>query len=251
MTRIGPILRDTLAQLHAADGRELPPHYAPPYESPIEQVFAREGQHHWRPDVRVVAQVPVATRLGSFRLDFMVTAADGWRIGVECDGAAYHDTFRDAFRDAAILGGRSVDSIVRIRGTDLVTRPWDIFYAFGMAFPRAFSSRGHELARRRVSRPAWEQVPAGWGRLTIRYLDLTISGDESTEPVEDPSDVVVATDRGGEVELRHRGRGQHGLTGWQKRYARILAHPTRSIDEWTRQTIEARQRAWALRYPVP
>lgn len=250
MKRIDSIVWETLAQLLDADGRELPSHYAPPYESPIEEVFAREAQHHWRPDVLVAAQVPVATQLGSFRLDFVVTAADGWRIGVECDGAAYHNTFRDAFRDAAILGGKSVDSVVRIRSVDIVTRPWDVLYAFGMAFPRTYSTRGHELARRRASRPAREQVPAGWGRLTIRYPDIRIAGNDNAELVEDPSDIVLSTDRGGEVELLHRGRGYGGLTGWRHRYTRILADPTRSIEEWTRQTIASRESAWATRQPV-
>lgn len=250
MQRINAVLRDTLAQLHGADDRAMPPHYAPPYDSPLEDAFARAAQHHWRPDVRVATQVDVATRLGRFRPDFVVTAADGWRIGVECDGAAFHDTFRDAFRDAAILGSGAVDSIVRIRGTDLVTRPSDILYAFGMAFPRTFSARGHELARRTASRPAWEQVPAGWGRLTIRYPDLRAAYDADHEPVEDPSDVVVPTDRGGKAELLHRGRGQGALTGWQRRYTRILAHPERSIDDWTRLSIAERQRAWPSRNPV-
>ena len=250
MKRIDSIVWETLAQLLDADGRELPSLYTPPYESPIEEVFARRAQHHWRPDVRVAAQVPVATQLGSFRLDFVVTAADGWRIGVECDGAAYHDTLRDAFRDAAILGGRSVDSIVRIRGADIVTRPWDVLYAFGMAFPLAYSTRGHELARRRASRPAWEQVPAGWGRLTIRYPDLRIAGNDNAEIVEGPSDIVLPMDRVGEVELLHRGRGHAGLTGWRRRYTRILADPTRNIEEWTRQTIASRESAWATRQPV-
>jgi hypothetical protein len=236
-----------MAQVEIAASRGLPPVFAPPYDSPIEHDFAHAAQHHWRPDVRVDTQVDVATRLGRFRLDFVVTAADGWRIGVECDGAAFHDAFRDAYRDAAILGAGGVDSIVRFRGVDLVARPCDIVYAFGMAFPATFTARGYALARRRASRPALEQVPRGWGRLTIEYPDVRMGVAEDGEWVDEQADEETRLDRGGEVRLLHRGRGRSALMGWQRRYAQILAHPARTLDEWARLSLAARQKAWAVR----
>lgn len=247
MEHIASILWRVMEQVDIAASRGLPPLYAPRYDSPIEQDFAYAAQHHWRPDVRLDTQVDVGTRLGRFRLDFVVTAADGWRIGVECDGAVFHDPFRDAFRDAAILGAGAVDSIVRIRGVDLVARPCDVVYAFSMAFPAIFSARGYQLARRRASQSALEQVPRGWGRLTIVYPDLRAVAAMDASWSDDLPDEETRLDRGGEMRLLHRGRGRSALMGWQRRYEQILAHPGRTLDEWARMSIAARRNAWAAR----
>ena len=71
------------------------PKYNPPYDSPIEDTFAREISKHWHKETNIEVQKSVHTLCGEFRLDFMITLKNGQRIGIECDGKEFHDKSRD------------------------------------------------------------------------------------------------------------------------------------------------------------
>ena len=68
--------------------------YAPPYDSPIENVFAYHLLKHISPSATLERQVEVDTPVGGFRLDFMLSDED-LSIGLECDGEKFHDPWRD------------------------------------------------------------------------------------------------------------------------------------------------------------
>lgn len=133
------------------------PFYDPPFESPIEQAFAWHIVKHLDAAATFEKQVDVRTLCGYFRLDF-VASSQGRRVGLECDGAEYHDGLRDECRDAVILGAGHVDVVYRLSGADLHYRMEDVLAALVVAEPGLFSARGRRnvqhLARGTIIRPA-------------------------------------------------------------------------------------------------
>src|SRR6266571_6826907 len=110
-----------------------PPYLTPPstYDSPLEYRFAHQAVKYLRPGTDLQKQVPVATSIGGFRLDFLVEV-DSSRVAFECDGGEFHtsadDWLRDKQRDAAILATGLTDVIYRVNGKCLWFRPEDVFY---------------------------------------------------------------------------------------------------------------------------
>lgn len=120
------------------------PTYQPPYDSPLEDRFARRVVKYLHSDVEMEPQLEAATPWGVFRIDFGLTRGN-LCVGIECDGKAFHSgeaAERDDWRDAAILGRGSVDAIYRIRGTDLYQHPRDLLYLLSQRDPVLFSERG-------------------------------------------------------------------------------------------------------------
>ena len=74
-----------------------------PCDSPIEELFYYD-YHKLKPELGIVhRQVECPTRIGNFRLDFMLESPSR-RVGFECDGKEFHpDEDRDAARDHAII----------------------------------------------------------------------------------------------------------------------------------------------------
>ena len=83
--------------------------FDPPYESPIEELFAWAAEKCFHPEVAFEKQVEIPTVCGTFHLDFLATRRQ--RIAFECDGREFHDCERDEWRDALILGTQKVDRI--------------------------------------------------------------------------------------------------------------------------------------------
>jgi len=115
--------------------------YEPPYDSPIEDIFAWNLGKYINPNLRLDKQTEVNTPWGIFILDFMVECKSE-KIAFECDGKDFHDVGRDEWRDAMILGGGHVDTIYRLRGTDLVHRAEDCLFVISQLEPQIFSKRG-------------------------------------------------------------------------------------------------------------
>lgn len=115
--------------------------YDPPYDSPIEELFAHNAIKYLAEDVYLEKQVDVPTIGPTFRLDFVLTR-DCQRIGVECDGREFHDEYRDEWRDALILASGAIDIIYRFRGADLTYHIEDLLYLMSGADPSFFSDRG-------------------------------------------------------------------------------------------------------------
>ena len=90
--------------------------YDPPFESPIEEIFAWNMSKFLSEKIRLEKQVVIRTLWGNFRADFMITT-DTEKIIFECDGKEYHNAGRDEWRDALILGSSDIDYVYRFRGS--------------------------------------------------------------------------------------------------------------------------------------
>lgn len=119
-----------------------PPEFTPPYDSPIEEIFAYDAIKRLSRGIDFEVQVVTPTPWGNFRLDFLLTTPDGKKIAVECDGHDFHDEWRDEWRDAAILGHTEIDVIYRFRGSDLFHRSNECLYLMSLLNPELFSERG-------------------------------------------------------------------------------------------------------------
>ena len=119
----------------------FPPIHEPPYDSPIEDIFAYHLVKYIRPDAKLDKQVTVETPKGIFRLDFVVSV-NGRQIGIECDGEKFHDPWRDEWRDALILGAGFVNDIVRISGKTICGRVHICLLRLSTLYPQMFSDRG-------------------------------------------------------------------------------------------------------------
>jgi len=118
-----------------------PPYYNPPYDSPIEDDFAYNIVKYLEPKSKLIPQFEVKTICGTFRIDFVIQGPAGL-IGFECDGKDFHDQSRDEWRDAMILGTKAVESIYRLRGSDIYYRLEDILYIVSLWNPELFSASG-------------------------------------------------------------------------------------------------------------
>jgi hypothetical protein len=128
----------------------------PPFESPLEENFARSILKYVDDAVTLGKQMEVNTLCGRFRLDF-VAIRSGRAIGLECDGAEFHpSTLRDEWRDAMILGDASITSIYRFRGKDVFSSVEDCLFILSAWEPQLFSDRGH----RRLASEASEEAKA-------------------------------------------------------------------------------------------
>jgi hypothetical protein len=93
--------------------------YKPPYDSPIEDIFAYNVVKYLMSDVELIPQYEVSTSRATFRLDFVLKNALGEKIAVECDGKEYHSYINDEWRDALILGESDIGEIFRFCGEDI------------------------------------------------------------------------------------------------------------------------------------
>lgn len=111
------------------------------FESVLERDFAHNILKFLRRDAKLESQVEVMTMCGVFRLDFVVTYSSDFRIAFECDGKEFHNNARDEFRDAIIIGDGLVDSIYRLRGSDLTYHVEDLIYVISIWNPEIFDDR--------------------------------------------------------------------------------------------------------------
>ncbi len=114
----------------------------PPFESPIERVFAESCFKYLSPTTYVEKQVGVSTAHGDFRLDFLMSINDR-KIAIECDGKDFHEVLRDELRDAILLGGGHCHTVYHFRGRDLVYYPYDCVWLMSVLDRDLFSLRGH------------------------------------------------------------------------------------------------------------
>lgn len=145
------------------------PLYDPPFESPIEDEFDWAVVKYLFEDCRVEKQYWVDTFAGRFRLDFVIHDGAGRRVGFECDGKRWHDTFRDECRDAVIVWEGGVDVIYRLRGTDIVNRLEDALALISGVEPTLFSSHGRTCLYRLASFQAREKM--GEPFLSTAYIE--------------------------------------------------------------------------------
>ncbi len=118
------------------------PFYDPPYDSPIEDELAYNIVKYLDQGVNFVKQYEVRTFCEKkYRLDFFVSHNDT-NIGIECDGAVYHDRKKDRIRDTLILGSGLVNRIFRINGRNIFNNINDCLWLIAQYEPLCFSTRG-------------------------------------------------------------------------------------------------------------
>lgn len=118
-----------------------------PCDSPIEDICAGHCLKHLRSNSSVDRQVEVDTQHGRFRIDFVLTAGEK-KIAVECDGRDFHNSYRDEFRDAILLGEGRFDTIYHFRGCDLTYYPDDCIWLMSVFNPEFFTERGLYILER-------------------------------------------------------------------------------------------------------
>ena len=200
-----------------ADNALMGPNFEPPYDSPIEQLFAVNAIKYLGESVTLAKQVEAPTPWGTFRMDF-VANGKGPQVAVECDGKEFHEEFRDEFRDALLLGTGAVDTIYHFRGSDLTYHLEDLLYLMSRWDPHLFSERGTI----NLGKLASEQVKAygesgHTGGTTVVYPP---PDDYRTRGV-----TYIDVDR----RSRHISAGtrQH----WTYLYARAQGYNCRTLDE--------------------
>jgi hypothetical protein len=125
----------------------------PPYDSPLEDEFILNLEKYAGDLDSFEPQVAVSTICGRFILDF-VARVGARMVAFECDGKAYHDAFRDEWRDAMILGAEAVDTVYRLRGSDLYYHMPDCLFVLSKLEPWLFSDRGLANLERLASKEA-------------------------------------------------------------------------------------------------
>ncbi|MEN9433163.1 MAG: hypothetical protein RLZZ422_752 [Pseudomonadota bacterium] len=120
----------------------MPYIYLPPYDSPIEDIFAWNMSKYISTDATMSAQVPVSTIGGNFILDFVLEHPNLNKVVVECDGEEFHDIHKDEWRDAMILGSGYAEAIYRIRGSDINYHMNDVLFIMSHIHPEIISNRG-------------------------------------------------------------------------------------------------------------
>lgn len=115
-------------------------------------------------------QVEVETPHATFRFDLVATTGNGYKVAFECDGKKYHkDALRDECRDALIFKANAASMIYRLRGADIMYRPFDCLYAVHRMDPCLISDRGEYI----LDRLASDEVKH------VSYSDPTDLSDET------------------------------------------------------------------------
>ncbi|MBI5802346.1 MAG: hypothetical protein HZA92_16675 [Verrucomicrobia bacterium] len=142
-TNPSPIVSDRLPTVDFDDIHEFETIPLERCDSPIEDMFLWDFKKVAAQDIRVRRQHECQTRVGTFRLDFMIWSIHAnRRIGIECDGRDYHHVPSDARRDVAIVEADIVDRVYRFRGTDLCYRIQTVLNILGQREPWILSERG-------------------------------------------------------------------------------------------------------------
>lgn len=116
-----------------------PTQYKPPYDSPIDDLFAQHFLRYAAAGISFEPKYPAHTLCGIFVVDFLIADGNGRRIGIECDGREFHDLSRDEWRDGMILGEEHLDAIYRFRGQDLHHAWEDVMYFLCSMEPTVFA----------------------------------------------------------------------------------------------------------------
>lgn len=123
-------------------------------ESPIEDRFIRSLRPYLSKDARVLPQY----ELPGARLDFLIACRDRY-VGIECDGAAFHEARRDLTRDTRILRRTRISSICRFPGSICnSSRIVDALWQLYLWEPEIFSEVGR-VRLRAVAQPAQAWSP--------------------------------------------------------------------------------------------
>jgi hypothetical protein len=151
--------------------------YHPPYDSPLEDLFAYNLDKYLAEKAKLSTQVEVKTFCGDYRSDFVATPHGGRPVAIECDGKEFHDESRDEWRDAMILGATGLAAIYRFPGGALHYHMEDCLYLLSRWEPGLFNERGRVNLERLATPPALKagRRPNFAGELLV-YLPRESSG---------------------------------------------------------------------------
>lgn len=140
----------------------VPQIVGPPPESPIEQRLQDVLALHLDTSNTLFTQFECVTPWTTFWIDFVVETPTG-RIGFECDGRDYHDSYRDEVRDSLILGTHCVDTIYRFPGSHVTFAVHDLLFIATLYDPAVFSERGRKVLHSQACDSIREHDPDGYG----------------------------------------------------------------------------------------
>jgi very-short-patch-repair endonuclease len=108
-------------------------------ESPIEKIVFERLFKYKNENVDLIPQKTINTISGNFRPDIILKLGDN-EIAIECDGKEFHkNEYYDEWRDAMILNTSNIQSIFRLRGTDIYTDLQDIIFFIAQKEPDFFN----------------------------------------------------------------------------------------------------------------
>ena len=130
-------------------------------------------------------QVKVRTPAGPQHVDFVLTAANALRVGLEIseleDEQERHGReIKYAWRDALVIGSARLDVLYRFRAEDLLHRPHDVLYLASQWDPVLFTTCGqinlHTLAEplTRLLNPQPYQA-----KITMNYPGAEPDGEQA------------------------------------------------------------------------
>lgn len=126
---------------------------------------------------RLVPQVDIKTRCGSFRMDFVLHSS-GLNTLIECDGEAFHiDPFDDELRSALILETGLIDQVIRFNGTMLYHAPDDGAFFTRRVHPAAFASNAETVLAIKATPEAREAAAEAAGQAFRIWYDAEVQPD--------------------------------------------------------------------------
>ena len=153
MHRVSPQGTSRLTPSDWAESSVVGPHHEPPYPGAVQDELAWHLVKYLRDDARLRSEVEVEVPPGPghgpafFTLDFVVEVAlsggEVRRIAFEtAAGRTLRDHDRRLRRDATLLAHGAVDTIYRLRGSDLLHHMEDVLYLASQWDADLFSERG-------------------------------------------------------------------------------------------------------------
>ncbi|MEM6287984.1 MAG: hypothetical protein AAF845_12575 [Bacteroidota bacterium] len=154
MHRVTPNGPSSVSPRDWAEAVVAGPHYEPPYPGAIQDELAWHLVKYLREDARLRSEVEVEVPAGVghgpafFTLDFVVEVPVGEegavrRVAFEtASGRRLRDHERRLRRDATLLAHGVVDTVYRLRGSDLLHRLDDVLYLASLWDRDLFSERG-------------------------------------------------------------------------------------------------------------
>lgn len=139
--------------------QETKPQIIPPYDSPIEDIFASAIVKYLSNDITISKQAKFHTQISDFRTDFLLHHKyTGKKIAIECDGKQYHRNFdREYFRDAILLFEKHVDAIYHFTGGGINFFIDDCLYTMLQWDPHLFNNYANTNIETLASKEIKEQ----------------------------------------------------------------------------------------------
>lgn len=138
MQRVTPLGHAPLTPSDWAEAALVGPYHEPPYPGAVQDELAWHLVKHLREDARLRSEVEVEVPPGPghgpafFTIDFVVEVPVGdavRRVAFETSGGrALRDHERRLRRDATLLAHGAVDTVYRLRGSDLLHHMDDVLY---------------------------------------------------------------------------------------------------------------------------